>query len=64
MLLKLTTSEREIRKQIEDILDPQACDAPASMPLKSANSKPQMNGHAKTSSNGNVVKKGKKKRGH
>jgi len=65
VLLKFTTREREIRKRIEDLLDPQARDAPPSSPQKVANSgKPQVNGHTKTISNGNVVKKGKKKRGH
>jgi len=63
-LQKLTTREREIRKRIEDILDPQARNAPSSAPSKSTSSKTQVNGHAKTSSNGNVAKKGKKKKGY
>jgi len=68
VLQKLTTREREIRKRIEDLLDPQARSMPSSMPLKSANGKSQINGHAKASSNGDVGsgggRKGKKKRGY
>jgi len=64
VLQKLTTREREIRKRIEDLLDPQAHNMPSSTPLKSANGKPQINGHAKASSNGDLGRKGKKKRGH
>jgi COMPASS component SPP1 len=71
VLQNLTTREREIRKRIEDLLDPQARSMHSSTatPLKSANgSKTQVNGHAKTGSNGDVVggggKKGKKKRGY
>ena len=61
VLLKLTTREREIRKRIEDLLDPQARNLPHSTPLKSANGK-QVNGHAKANSNGDIIRKGKKKR--
>jgi len=64
VLSKLTTREREIRKRIEDILDPQAHSLPPSAPLKSTNGKSQVNGHAKTNSNGDVGRKGKKKRGY
>lgn len=61
VLLKLTTKEREIRKRIEDILEPQGRTPPPSTPLKAANGKQALNGHNKARPNGEV-KKGKKKR--
>jgi len=64
VLLKLTTREREIRKRIEDILDSQARSLPPSSPLKLPNGKLQANGHAKSNSHGDVIRKGKKKRGY
>jgi COMPASS component SPP1 len=64
-LSKLTTREREVRKRIEDILDPQssrsANEASAKAPLKSLNTKPSANGHTKPKVNGEV-KKGKKRK--
>jgi hypothetical protein len=54
-LSKLATSEREIRKRIEDITDPQR-PAPVAHP-----SRP--NGHSKTKANGTgAVKAGKKRK--
>ncbi|KAI0051689.1 hypothetical protein FA95DRAFT_193514 [Auriscalpium vulgare] len=69
-LEKLTTREREIRKRVEDIVDPQArlaaanntaVYAPSPKPLP-MESKPTLNGHSKTRPNGEPVKKGKKKK--
>jgi COMPASS component SPP1 len=63
-LSKLTTKEREIRKRIEDYLDPQSRhvnDSPPKSPLKSSNAKPIINGHTKTKMNGEA-KKGKKRK--
>jgi len=60
VLQKLTTREREIRKRIEDLLDPQARSMPSSSPT---NIKLQVNGYTKTILNGDVGRKGKKKRG-
>src|SRR5882762_1430705 len=65
-LLTLTTREREIRKRMEDIVDPQARmstmnGAPYSSPQKPS-SKPSINGHTKARSNGDAIKKGKKKK--
>jgi COMPASS component SPP1 len=60
-LLKLTTQEREIRKRIEDLLDPQARNLHSPTPMKSSSRKPPVNGHTKRA-NGDIVKKGKKKR--
>jgi len=60
-LLKLTTQEREIRKRIEDLLDPQGRNPHSSAPLKSGGRKPPVNGHTKRA-NGDIAKKGKKKR--
>lgn len=64
-LSKLTTREREIRKRIEDTIDPQssrsANEASAKAPLKSSNVKPSVNGHSKPKVNGEV-KKGKKRK--
>lgn len=63
-LLKLTTREREIRKRIEDIVDPHGhnCNEPSSKaPLKSHNVK-LSNGHAKGKMNGDALKKGKKRK--
>lgn len=63
ILFKLTTREREIRTRIEDLLEPQARAASAPSPLKPANGRPPLNGHAKAVPNGDVARKGKKKRG-
>lgn len=60
-LSKLTTQEREIRKRIEDLLDPQARDLHSSPTLKSSGRRAPVNGHTKRA-NGDTVKKGKKKR--
>ena len=62
VLLKLTTREREIRKRIEDLLDPQARTMPSSTPVKPTNGKLQVNGRAKTNPNGEGGRKGKKKK--
>lgn len=63
-LLNLTTREREIRKRIEDIIDPHGhnCNDPITKsPLKSSNTK-LMNGHTKGKMNGDTTKKGKKRK--
>lgn len=74
VLAKLTTRERELRKRIEDILDPQttnnpangangASDAVSHAPLK--NSTKALNGHSKTKAAASAVdgqKKGKKRK--
>ena len=62
-LLNLTTREREIRKRIADILAPhgRACnDLSAKSPLRSSNAK--LNGHTKGKKNGDITKKGKKRK--
>lgn len=68
-LSKLTAQEREIRKRIENVLHPTArSSAPESgtpvpgSPLQPSNEKTVANGHTKVKVNGNVVKKGKKKK--
>jgi COMPASS component SPP1 len=64
-LSKLTTREREIRKRIEDTIDPQSSrgtnESSAKTPLKSSNVKPSANGHSKPKLNGEM-KKGKKRK--
>ncbi|KAG5653072.1 hypothetical protein H0H81_002452 [Sphagnurus paluster] len=63
-LSNLTTREREIRKRIEDILDPHGrnCnDRSAKSPLKASNTK-LSNGHTKGKPNGDTTKKGKKRK--
>lgn len=63
-LTKLTTKEREIRKRIEDIVDPHSgnCnDLPSKAPLKPSNAK-LTNGHTKGKTNGDNAKKGKKRK--
>ncbi|KAG6813258.1 hypothetical protein H0H92_012672 [Tricholoma furcatifolium] len=64
-LLNLTTREREIRKRIEDILDPHGskCDDPSSKsPLKTSNAK-LSNGHTKGKTTADTTtKKGKKRK--
>ncbi|KAG6842621.1 hypothetical protein C0991_000147 [Blastosporella zonata] len=64
-LLNLTTREREIRKRIEDILDPHGynCNDPSGKsPLKASNTK-LSNGHTKEKTNGDTTtKKGKKRK--
>lgn len=63
-LLKLTTRERELRKLIEDIVDPQGRttnDSSSQLPLKSSNSK-LANGHPKSKLAGDSMKKGKKRK--
>lgn len=73
VLAKLTTRERELRKRIEDILDPQTTSNPANgangaadtavhAPLK--NSTKAVNGHSKTKAASSAVdgKKGKKRK--
>lgn len=61
--MKLTTQEREIRKRIEDMIEPQGQGRAIKTPLKPLNSK-LSNGqvHAKTKVNGEA-KKGKKRKG-
>ncbi|KAF9015207.1 hypothetical protein BDQ17DRAFT_25781 [Cyathus striatus] len=62
-LMKLTTREREIRKHIEDIVDPHGRntnEASPQSPLKPANTK-LSNGHSKVKL-GDGVKKGKKRK--
>ncbi|KAF8898695.1 hypothetical protein BD779DRAFT_1464807 [Infundibulicybe gibba] len=67
-LAKLTTREREIRKRIEDLADPQsrACNenttTPSKTPLSAASNVKHANGHAKARTNGDVIKKGKKRK--
>ncbi|THH19857.1 hypothetical protein EW146_g1387 [Bondarzewia mesenterica] len=68
-LQKLTTREREIRKRIEDIVDPQAHlstttsnPPPHPAPLKNSNTPPAHHGHPKTKVNGDTTKKGKKRK--
>ncbi|GLB36191.1 putative PHD-finger [Lyophyllum shimeji] len=63
-LSNLTTREREIRKRIEDILDPHGrkCnDSPGKSPLKASNAK-LSNGHTRGKPNGDTTKKGKKRK--
>ncbi|KAF8078581.1 hypothetical protein FPV67DRAFT_1465728 [Lyophyllum atratum] len=63
-LSNLTTREREIRKRIEDILDPHGrnCnDSSGKSPLKASNAK-LSNGHTKGKTNGDTTKKGKKRK--
>ncbi|KAG5648027.1 hypothetical protein DXG03_007062 [Asterophora parasitica] len=63
-LSNLTTREREIRKRIEDILDPHGrnCNDPSSKsPLKASNAK-LPNGHTQGKPNGDTTKKGKKRK--
>ncbi|KAF8168059.1 hypothetical protein B0H34DRAFT_684045 [Crassisporium funariophilum] len=65
-LAKLTTREREIRKRIEDMLDPQSRTASETTtsvaPLKSSNAK-LVNGHPKTkATTAESLKKGKKRK--
>ncbi|TFK77058.1 hypothetical protein BDN72DRAFT_24762 [Pluteus cervinus] len=60
-LFKLTTKEREIRKRIEDIMDPHNCKDPPNSPLRLTTNKP-VNGHAKGRANVETVKKGKKRK--
>jgi COMPASS component SPP1 len=67
-LQKLTKLEREIRKRVEDILDPQAPPRQSkdartlftSVPLLSSST---LNGQSKHKPNGDQTKKGKKKKG-
>lgn len=72
-LQKLTTREREIRKRIEDIVDPQArlstavannavAAAQYTAPLRNSNVASIPNGQAKTKINGDTGKKGKKRK--
>ncbi|PCH33586.1 hypothetical protein WOLCODRAFT_135204 [Wolfiporia cocos MD-104 SS10] len=65
-LAKLTTQERDIRRQIEDVLDPSARARSAAMkssgpPLQPLNGEATSNGLPKTKVNGDASKKGKKK---
>ncbi|KAF5377475.1 hypothetical protein D9615_005365 [Tricholomella constricta] len=63
-LSNLTTREREIRKRMEDILDPHGrnCNDPSGKsPLKASNAK-LSNGHTKGKMNGDTTKKGKKRK--
>ena len=59
-LLKPTTQEREIRKRIEDLLEPQTRKPHFSTPLKSSGRKLAVNGHTKHV-NEDIVKKGMKR---
>ena len=62
-LQKLTKLEREIRKRVEDILDPQVHLSKAKMLEPSSPlSRPTINGQSKHKPNGDVRKKGKKKK--
>jgi COMPASS component SPP1 len=60
-LQKLTKLEREIRKRVEDILDPQVHNAKMLEP-SSPLSRPTVNGQSKHKPNGDLRKKGKKKK--
>ncbi|KAG5342431.1 hypothetical protein C0989_002266 [Termitomyces sp. Mn162] len=63
-LMNLTTREREIRKQIEDLLEPHGrdCnDTAGKLPLTATNAK-LPNGHTKGKTNGDTTKKGKKRK--
>lgn len=62
-LQKLTKLEREIRKRVEDILDPQVHLGSAKMLEPSSPlSRPAVNGQTKHKPNGDLRKKGKKKK--
>ncbi|KAI0963525.1 hypothetical protein AcW1_000576 [Taiwanofungus camphoratus] len=64
-LLRLTTQEREIRKHIEDVVDPKAqTSVPDVMglPLQPLNGDVFANGLPKAKTNGEAVKKGKKRK--
>ena len=62
-LQKLTKLEREIRKRVEDILDPQVHLSNAKMLEPSSPlSRPTVNGQSKHKPNGDLRKKGKKKK--
>ncbi|KAI9445275.1 hypothetical protein H4582DRAFT_2125647 [Lactarius indigo] len=62
-LQKLTKLEREIRKRVEDILDPQVHLGNAKMLEPSSPlSRPTVNGQSKHKPNGDIRKKGKKKK--
>jgi COMPASS component SPP1 len=62
-LQKLTKLEREIRKRVEDILDPQVHLGNAKMLEPSSPlSRPPANGQSKHKPNGDMRKKGKKKK--
>ncbi|KZT74661.1 hypothetical protein DAEQUDRAFT_734278 [Daedalea quercina L-15889] len=69
VLSKLTTQEREIRKRIEDVVNPTAGTSAtdptgptAGSPLQRLNGKTVTNGHARSKVNGESAKKGKKKK--
>lgn len=62
-LSSLTTREREIRKRIEDIIDPQGrnCTDPDDADAKQPNLK-QPNGSSRGKANADTSKKGKKRK--
>lgn len=60
-IAKLTTQERELRKRIEDILEPKDTKM-SKMPLKPSNTKPAVNGHSSVKVNGDAGRKGKKRK--
>ncbi|GBE78286.1 hypothetical protein SCP_0111690 [Sparassis crispa] len=63
-LLQLTTGEREIRRQIEDVIDPKARTSSmgTGSPLQPLNGKASSNNLSHSKSNGDQVKKGKKRK--
>ncbi|KZT30423.1 hypothetical protein NEOLEDRAFT_1125965 [Neolentinus lepideus HHB14362 ss-1] len=62
-IAKLTSQERELRKRIEDILEPKGGKLASTLSLKSS-TKPAANGHVSAimKSNGDLSKKGKKRK--
>ncbi|KAF8745555.1 hypothetical protein AX14_006878 [Amanita brunnescens Koide BX004] len=60
-LIKLTTRERELRKRIEDIVDPHGQDAKGT-PKKSSLKLSNANGRPNSAYNGDLVRKGKKRK--
>ncbi len=61
-LQKLTKLEREIRKRVEDILDPQVHLGNGKIEPSSPLSRPTVNGQSKHKPSGDIRKKGKKKK--
>ncbi|TFK57249.1 hypothetical protein OE88DRAFT_1650892 [Heliocybe sulcata] len=63
-IAKLTSQERELRKRIEDILEPKGGKLTSALPLKPSNTRPSTNGHSNTvaRTNGELSKKSKKRK--
>ena len=60
-LIKLTTRERELRKRIEDIVDPHSQDAKGT-PKKTSLKLSNANGRPNITYNGDPARKGKKRK--